>query len=147
MAGEVFTSTTPGGAFTFRIARIGADKVFLRGSVSTATSRRFWVGTQATTAFAAGSFAGANTDGNWSHLGINPSAHLATITTPAGSSISRGGDASSIGPGPGPLGGMLSLTTPASGFYFAVRSSELAVIVSARDNPSAPGFVEIGRRQ
>ena len=147
VAGDVFTSTTPLGAFTFRIARVGADKVFLRGSFSTATSRRFWVGTPATTGFAAGTFTGANTDGNWSTTAVNSMAHLSTITTPAGTSISRGGGVSGVGPGGGPLGGMIALTTSGSGSYFVVRSSELAVLVAARDSTAAPAYVEIGRRQ
>jgi hypothetical protein len=147
VAGNVFTSTTPLGAFTFRLARVGADKVFLRASVSTATSRRFWVGMPATTAFAAGTFTGANTDGNWSNTAINSTAHLATITTSAGASLNRSGGVSIVGPGPGPLGGMIALGTTTSGSYFAVRSSELGVIVSARDSTAAPAYVEIGRRQ
>lgn len=145
VAGNVFTSTTPQGAFPFRIARIGADKVFLRASISVGTSRRFWVGVPATTAFAAGTFTGANTDGNWSSAAISSSAHVATITTPAGTSLSRSGDAQGVGNGP--LGGLLVLRTASSGSYFAVRSGELAVIVSARDSAAAPGFVEIGKRQ
>jgi hypothetical protein len=141
VAGNLFTSTTPLGAFPFRIARVGADKVFLRASISTGTSRRFWVGTPATTAFAAGTFTGANTDGNWSNASVSSSSHSATITTPAGTTLNRSGDARVV------LGGMLALETASSGSYFAIRSSELGVIVSARDNPAAPGFVEIGRRQ
>ncbi|MDB5946377.1 MAG: hypothetical protein JWQ33_1403 [Ramlibacter sp.] len=145
VAGNVFTSTTPTGAFPFRIARVGTDKVFLRASVSVGTSRRFWVGVPATTAFAAGSFSGANTDGNWSSSALNSSAHLPSITTPAGTSLSRSGGALAVGNGP--LAGLLALSTQDSGSYFAARSADLAVIVSGRDSTAAAGFVEIGRRQ
>ena len=141
VAGNVFTSTTPLGAFTFRIARIGADKVVLRASVSTITARRFWVGAPATTTFAPGTFTGANTDGNWSTTALSATAHLATITTSAGTTFNRSGDARFV------LGSMLFLGTTTGGSYFAVRSGELGVIMSARDSGAAPGFVEIGRRQ
>jgi hypothetical protein len=145
LAGNVFTSTTPTGAFAFRIARIGADKVLLRASPSSATARRFWVGVPAASVFASGSFAGANTDGNWSAFALSSSAHVANITTPAGTFLVRSGEARPEGTDR--LGNLLRLTTANSGSYFAIRSGELAVVSSSLGSTTAPGFLEIGRRQ
>lgn len=145
IAGDVFASSTPTGAFPFRIARIGADKVFLRASQSSGTSRRFWIGMPATSTFAAGNFAGANTDGNWSVLNLSPPTHSATLTAPAGSTVTRSGTAHAVGTGT--LGSLLTLTTASSGSYFAVRSAELAAVVSTLGSTAAPGYLEIGKRQ
>jgi hypothetical protein len=145
IAGDVFTSTTPTGAFPFRIARIGSDKVFLRASVSSATARRFWIGMPATTSFAAGSFLGANTDGNWSATSLSATAYSVTITPPAGATVFRSGTARAAGAGT--LASLLQLTTPGSGLYFAVRSSELAAVVAAQGSTAAPGYLEIGKHQ
>ena len=144
IAGDVFTSTTPTETIPFRIAHIGADKVLLRASAS-GTARRFWIGTPATTTFAAGSFSGANTDGNWSALNLSPTAHSATLTTPAGATLSRSGTAHAFANGT--LASLLSLATPNNESYLAVRSSELAAVVSAHGSTAAPGYLEIGSRQ
>jgi hypothetical protein len=145
IAGNVFTSTTPTGAFPFRIARIGADKVLLRASPSSTTARRFWVGVPATAAFASGSFAAVDTDGNFSSLTLSATAHGATVSTPSGTSFARSGGAQPVGPGG--LASLLALTTASSGSFFALRSADLALVVSTLGSTAAPGFMAIGKRQ
>lgn len=145
IAGDVFTSTTPTGAFPFRIARIGSDKVFLRASVSSATARRFWIGMPATTTFAAGNFAGATTDGDRSATSLSSTGYSTVLTTAAGTTVSRSGAARPVGPDT--LSSLLRLTTPGNGDFFAVRSSELAAVVSNLGSTVAPGYLEIGKRQ
>jgi hypothetical protein len=146
VSGNQFTATTPGGAFPFRIARIGNDKVFLRASVSTATASRFWVGVPAA-AFASGAFSGVNTDNQYSRFSLAPTSHTATLTTASGATLTRSGNAQALGSGSSGLPGILALTTASSGNYFAIRTGELAMIVASRDSTVAPGFVEIGRTQ
>lgn len=141
VAGTEFTATTPNGPFTFRIARIGTDKVFLRASASTATSRRFWVGTLAASGFSSGSFSGANTDGHWSTFSLSATAHSASILTQQGATLTRSGTSA-------PLAALPSMLRLSGGIdAFAIRAANLGVIAATRDNASAPGFMEIGRSQ
>lgn len=143
--GDVFTSTTPGGAFPFRIARVGAGKVFLRASPSTGTTRRFIVGTQATTGFTAGTFAGGTTEPAWGTVTISPSAFSSSGTSPAGVTTTRTGNAAAAGGGT--LASLLVVNTATAGSFFATRSAEIGVVVAARNSVQAPGFMAIGKRQ
>jgi hypothetical protein len=141
VAGTEYTATTPNGPFTFRIARIGTDKVFLRASASTATSRRFWIGTLAASGFSSGNFSGGNTDGNWSTFSLSSTAHSAGIQTQAGATLTRSGASA-------PLTSLPSMLRLSGGIdAFAIRAFNLGVIAATRDNAAAPGFMEIGRSQ
>ena len=143
--GDVFTSTTPGGAFPFRIARVGAGKVFLRASPSTGSTRRFIVGTQASTGFTAGTFAGGTTEPAWGTVTISPSAFSSSGTSPAGVTTTRTGNAAAAGGGT--LASLLVVNTATAGSFFATRSAEIGVVVAARNSVQAPGFMAIGKRQ
>lgn len=145
VSGTEFTSTTPGGAFTFRIARIGTDKVLLRASPSTATARRFWVGTPGTSAYAAGGFAGGNTDGHWSSFSVSPTSHSATLMLSTGGTATRSGTSTTVGAGE--LGSLLRLSTASGAQYFSIRATNLGVIAATRDSTQVAGFMEIGKAQ
>jgi hypothetical protein len=141
VAADQFTASVPGGSYTFRVARVGNDRLLLRASASTGTSRRFWVGVDQAAPFADGSFTGVNT------------AQQAASTTVAGGTLTS----TFLGEGNTPSGrtggvatagvpGLLDITTVADGNFFAVRTADLGFVFAARDNPVLPGYAEIGRR-
>ena len=146
VAGTQFTASTPQGTLTFRVAQVGGDKVFLRASASGATARNFQVGMPAVNTFAPGTFAGAASDGSWGTAVIGTATFAINGTQPDGTTVGIAGTAAALGSG-NSLGSLLGLSSPADGFYFATSSAELGMVLAARGNPAAPGFVAIGRRQ
>lgn len=146
VSGEVFTSTTPGGAFPFRIANIGGSKVFLRGSASSNTTRRFIVGMAATTSFGPASFVGGTSEPAWGTVTVGTNNFSSTGTSPSGVTTTMSGTVMPMGSG-NSLGSLLLLGTTASGSFFATRSAEIGVVIAARGNAVAPGFIAIGKRQ
>lgn len=145
VSGDTFTAATPTGPVLFRVAQVGADKVFVRASASTGTSRRFMIGTPATAAFAAGTFIGGTTEPSWGSVTIGPSSHATNSASPGGVTTTRTGTTSSVG-GNG-LGSLLAINTTDAGGFFAVRSSQLGVVVAARNSTLAPAFLAIGKAQ
>jgi hypothetical protein len=147
VAGDLFTSTTPTGAFTFRVAKVGDDRVFLRGSASTATARRFWVGTPVATGFAAGTFDGTDTQGNavTTAFGAGGSTYVAVTTTPANVVSNRIGTGTLLGDAG--ADSLLAVGTTTSGGLFALRTTNLAIVAGANGNSALPGYFEIGKRQ
>jgi hypothetical protein len=145
VAGDTFTAATATGPIVFRVAQVGADKVFLRGSASTNTARRFMVGVPASTAFAPGTFAGGTTEPGWGTVSIGPGSYASASSAPSGVVTTRSGTTTAIGSGS--LGGVLGVSTTGAGFFFAARSAELGVVFAARGSTLAPGFVAIGRAQ
>jgi hypothetical protein len=143
VSGNLFTSQTASGAIPFRVAQVGTDKVFLRASASSGTTRRYIVGVPATTGFTADTFAGATTEPAWGSIALSTSAFSSTGTSPSGATTNMSGTAFSGGFVPA----ILSITTASSGNFFAIRSSELGVVVSERNGTAAPGFMAIGRKQ
>jgi hypothetical protein len=145
LAGTQFTASTPQGTLTFRVAEMGDDKVFLRASASGATARNFQVGMPAVDAFASGSFEGGASDGSWGTAVIGTATFALSGTTPSGATVGTAGTAAALGSNNG-LGSLLGLATGSDGFYFATSSAELGMVLAARGNVTAPGFVAIGRR-
>lgn len=142
--GEDFSATSSAGTFLFRVARIGGgDRVFVRASASSGTSRRFTVGVPAQPGYSRGRFTGANSLGQWVATTMGPSSFTTTAVQPNGATVERGGTLAQLS-GNSP-GGMVGMTDPALGHFFSIRSVYLNVTVSARNNPNVPGYVEIGK--
>lgn len=64
-------------------------------------------------------------------------------TSPAGTTTTMSGTGAAAGYVPG----ILVITTATSGNFFADNAGELGVVVAARGNAVAPGFMAIGRKQ
>lgn len=143
VAGDLFTSQTANGKIPFHVALVGNDKVFLRASPSTGTTRRYIVGVPAVASFTDGVFAGGTTEPAWGTVTLTTTTFSRTGTSPAGITTTQSGTSAAIGFVPGILG----ITTNSSGSFFAARTSELGIVVAAWANPFAPGFVAIGVKQ
>jgi hypothetical protein len=147
LADTQFTAAGAGGSFSFRIAKLGSDRVLLRAGPSTGSARRFWIAMPATSAFASGSFAGANTNGQWSTATLNATTHSASLLSEAGGTLTRAGTSQPVGDSASGLASLLRLAVPNSANHFAIRNGALAAVVSAPDSTNAPGFLEILRAQ
>lgn len=139
----LFTAATAAGPVPFRVAQVGADKVFLRAAASNGTTRRFVIGVPATPAFEGGLFVGGSTEPAWGSVTISTTAFSSSGTTPAGASVAMSGTATGVTDIPG----LRSIVTAAAGNFFAVRSTEIGAVVATRSSALAPGFVAIGRKQ
>ncbi|WP_298933001.1 DUF4214 domain-containing protein [uncultured Ramlibacter sp.] len=149
ISGTEFRSSTSQGAFTFRVARMGNDRLFLRGSPSSTTARRMVVGTLESASFAAGTFTGVTNRGERVSTTINgPSYASAALSQAGGASSSRSGTASATGttaPSSISPAGMVAIRTSAGDNMFAIRGSGIAVVVSSRGSSTLPGYMEFGR--
>lgn len=143
VSGDLFTAATPSGNVLFRVAQVGADKVFLRASASFGTTRRFLVGLPATAWFTDGNFVGGSTDPSWGRLVATVPTFASTWTAPDGSTSALDGTLVSIGSVP-TIPGML---TSGNELMAAARSSELAVIVRPYGAASVAGYMAIMRKQ
>ena len=142
VSGNVFTAATSAGNVPFRVALIGSDKVFLRASASSGTTRRFIVGTPATATFTGASFVGGTTEPAWGTVTLTATGFSSTGTAPNGTASTTTGTAASAG-----IESIRLVTTASAGNFFATRSSELGVVVAGRDSVAAPGFMAIGKKQ
>lgn len=140
ISGSEFAAATPDGTIRFRVARIGSDKVVLRATASIGTSRRFWVGTPAV-AYTPGTFGVVNTLGEAGTSTVSLSAHSSTLVRSDGIAVNF---SSSVNSAALPTG-LLGMVSPERGNFFAIRAADIAVIVAARDNPTVPSLVQIGR--
>jgi hypothetical protein len=140
VSGSEFAAATPDGTIRFRVARIGSDKVVLRASASTGTSRRFWVGTPAV-AYTPGTFGVVNTLGEAGTSTVSLSAHASTLVASNGIAVNF---SSSVNSAALPVG-LLGMVSPERGNFFAICAADMAVIVAARDNPTVPGLFQMGR--
>ena len=141
VAGDLFTATTPGGTIPFRVAQVGSDKVFLRASGSLPPRRRLVIGVPATDSFAGGTFVGGTTDPAWGTMSIQPDAFSSTVTAPTGAQTNFSQSAVRVSPA---IEGIRVIDpNNAAGFFFTIRSSELAVVVASRSSSTAPGFMAI----
>jgi len=145
VAGDLFTAATSSGSIPFRIAQVGADKVFLRASASTGTTRRFIVGVPAGSAIATGSFTGGTTEPAWGTVSLTAGSFTSTGTSPSGVTTTQTGTASALAVNG--MGNVTVVTTTAAGNFFATRTSELGVVVAGRNSSQAPGFMAIGKVQ
>jgi len=129
------------GGYPFRVARIDGERVFLRASTSTGTSRRFLVGIDVNTGYADVTFAGINSEGQSTITRIDGTSLTSTLRSEADVQTTRTGNR--IGAGAVP--GLASIGTVADGFFFSMRTASLAFLFAARDNPTHPGYVEVGK--
>lgn len=137
-----FRADAGGGIYPFRIAKVGAARVFLRASASVGTSRRLQIGIPER-AFADGSFDGANTNGEGTATWLAGTTYNANWNDGAANVIRLGtvGTTGSDGPA-----GIARIDAGADGHFFAMHDDELLVLVSAHGNPTWPGYLEIGRK-
>lgn len=154
VVGDVFTSETPAGSFTFRVARVGGDKLFVRASASGAGTHRFVLGTPAITSFAPDTFAGGTTEPAWGSMGLAADASGTTFsftvtgTEPTGAITTRTGTATAVGAaGTDTRASLLAVATADAGSFFVTRSAEIGAVIAARGSTLAPGFIALGRRQ
>ena len=145
VSGDQFTAATAGGNIVFRVAQVGTDKVFLRASASSGTTRRFIVGVPAGSSFAVGSFTGGTTEPAWSTVSLTTGSFTSTGTSPAGVTTTRTGTASPLAASG--MGNVLAINTTVDGNFFATRTSELGVVVAGRNSSQVPGFMAIGKVQ
>lgn len=145
VSGDQFTAATSGGNIPFRIAQVGADKVFLRASASTGTTRRFIVGVPAGSSIATGSFTGGTTEPAWGTVSLTAGSFTSTGTSPSGVTTTQTGTAAPLAVSG--MGNVTVVTTTAAGNFFATRTSELGVVVAGRNSSQAPGFMAIGKVQ
>ena len=143
VSGDVFNAAFTTGNVPFRVARVGADKVYLRGSPSSASTRRFVVGVPSATTFNGDTFAGATTEPAWGTMTFTATDYSSTGTSPSGATTGQAGTTVVVARVPG----LRRITTPSTGYFFAARASELGMVVAAQNNTSALGFVAIGRKQ
>ena len=143
VSGDVFTAAIPAGNVPFRVAQVGADKVFLRASGSSGTTRRFLVGVPATMSFADGTFVGGTTEPAWGRIVVAAPNVTSTATLRDGSTNTMTGTLGSTGYAPG----IPSVDAGSAGIFFAVRSSELGVLAPNMGSTTTQGFMAIGRAQ
>lgn len=143
VTGDVFLASTPQGGIPFRVAQVGADKVFLRASAGAPGSRRFVIGTLETGTFTGGTFVGGTTEPAWGTVTVSATNFTSTGITPTGQTFTRSGPATATSG----IEGIRSVSAGADGNFFASRSSEIGVAVAARNSIAAPGWMAIGRRQ
>jgi hypothetical protein len=140
-SGDHFLADTGTGTYSFRVAKVGTERVFLRASASSGTTRRLQVGMPETT-FTNGDFAGVNTHGDSTATSFTATAYNANWNDGTANFI-RLGTVGTLGGGPA---GIVGITAGADGNFFAMHDSELMVLVAARDNPVWPGYVEFGKK-
>jgi hypothetical protein len=145
VSGDLFTAVTASGNIPFRVAQVGADKVFLRASASTGTTRRFIVGVPAGSSFAVANFTGGTTEPAWGAVSLTAASFTSTGTSPAGVTTTQTGTASALVASG--MGNVTAITTTAAGNFFATRTSELGVLVAGRNSSLAPGFMALGKVQ
>jgi len=130
------------GAFPFRVANVGADKVFLRASASLGTQRRFYIGFDQNGGYADTTFRGVNNAGQSAITTAGATRGLSTVLkTEANAQATRSGTTSLAGPP-----GLLVVTTAADGTFFTMQTTNLGVVFAARGNTVHPGYAEIGKR-
>lgn len=144
VSGDVFTAAIPAGNVVFRVAQVGSDKVFLRASASNGTTRRYIVGTPATATFTGDTFAGGTTEPAWGTVTVTATTFASSGTSPAGTTSTRSGSAVAVS---ATIPGIRAIDAGTAGRFFAIRSSELGVVVAAQGNATALGFEAIGRKQ
>lgn len=143
VSGDLFTAAFTTGSVPFRVAQVGADKLYLRSSVSAGATRRFVVGMPAASGFADDTFAGGTTEPAWGSMTFASTGYSSTVNWPSGATVTQTGTVAVVNRVPG----FRHITTPSSGYFFAARSSEIGMVVAAQGNSSLPGFVAIGKKQ
>lgn len=145
VSGDLFTSTTPNGSFTFRVAQVGADKVYVRDSASNAPTRRFVIGTPATTSFPNATFLGGTTEPSWGTISVTSTTYDSDATYPDGTTATHNAPANALGAN-STLASLIVIPTTYAGNFFGIQSSELGILIAAQGNTFAPGLMAIGRK-
>jgi hypothetical protein len=142
ISGSQFQGTGTAGTITFKVAKIGTDRVYMRASPEGA-GFRYTLGLLNTPAYASGTFdvygtetsydASYSTDGSttFSITGKLPPATPFTITGTPGPVVN------------GPTSLKIA-TTATDGNFFSIRAGNLSVTLAARGNPTHPAFMLIG---
>ncbi|TFZ04033.1 hypothetical protein [Ramlibacter humi] len=129
------------GKITFRIAKVGTEKIFLRASQSAGTSRRFWIGLNQSATFSDVAGAGVNSESQGTTTNVTTAALTSTQRTETNVQTARNGPAvATLVPG------LLGINTAADGLFFAMRSADMVFVFAGLDNLVHPGYVEIGKR-
>lgn len=145
MDGETFNATptaaTGGDSFSFRVARAGAEKIYLMAAVGSTTGTRFFrLGLPEPTAFAGGNAWGGTVLGDWGAVNYAPGDYSSTGVAFNGSVASLGGSLSGLGTD-GPVG----IRTFEAGRAFVMQNPQVAVLVGSRNSPAA-GYLQIGAK-
>ena len=145
MDGETFNATptpaTGGDSFSFRVARAGAEKIYLMAAVGSVTGTRFFrIGLPEPTAFAGGNAWGGTVLGEWGVVNYTPGNYSSTGVAFDGKVVSLSGSLSGLGTD-GPAG----IRTFEAGRAFVMQNPQLAVLVGSRNSPAA-GYLQIGAK-
>lgn len=143
LTGDTFTTTTADDSFTFRVARMGDDRIFLRASAWGTDKRRFTVGMPEQGAFDPGTFVGGTSEAAWGALTFDDKSISFTGTASIGAATTMTGTVFLAAP----IQKLAAVQTADSGNFFVGQSSDLGVLFAARGNSLLPGFVAIGVRQ
>lgn len=142
VSGDHFNADTGSGTYPFRIAKVGSERVFLRASASSGTSRRLQVGIPEA-AFVNGSYTGANSRGAGTSTSFTGTTYNATWFDGSANLVVTG-TVNTLGT-TGPAG-IVGITTGTQGNFFAMQDTELLVQMGAHSNPNVPGYVEFGKK-
>lgn len=144
VSGDEFTADTGTGTYSFRVAKVGAERIFLRAGAAAGTARQFEVGMPDRSYQTGLLFSGHNTNGQGTSTGIGlDDSYRSTWGTGSGSSTHAG---TAVAPGGTASPGSLAIDAGADGSFDAISSSHLMVLVSAHGNTSWPEYIEIGKR-
>lgn len=148
-SGTLFTAATSAGNILYRVAQVGADKVFLRASVSSGTTRRFMVGTPATGSFGSDTFVGPTTEPAWGKVEVMPTTFTISGTSPSGATTTFSGASGSLIPLPGGsnIPSMRVYDAGGTVSFVGTRTSELGFVAASLGSVATPGFIAIGRKQ
>lgn len=146
VADSVFTATDGTTTFSFRVAKIGGDKVYLRANTFNDGQERFRIALQDAAGVAPGTFSAIDSQGSlmsYTFDGtMNPGSFAALGTLASGGAASLTGTVQAAFP---PLG-LRVFTTAADGAYFMQRGTNIGVVIAARNNAVRPGYMMIGVR-
>ncbi len=121
---------------TFRIAKMGAERVYLRADTIAGDSR-FTVGVPDAATYAAGTFDGRDNENNVVSYSYDGSASATLGVTPSvGSSYSISAPVNNV-----PVTGLRGIMTTADGYFFSMRNGTLGIVFAARANSVHPGYV------
>ncbi len=142
ISGSQFQGTGTAGTVTFKVAKIGADRVYMRASPEGA-GFRYTLGLLNTPAYAGGTFDAYGTessyDGSYTTDGITT--FSITGKVPPATPFTIAGTPTPVLNGPTSL---KIATTATDGNFFSIRAGNLSVTLAARGNPTHPAFMLIG---
>ena len=145
---NLFKAAMPGGSILYRVAQVGADKVFLRASVSTGATRRFMVGTPATGTFGPDTFGGPTTEPAWATVDVMTASFRISGTSPSGSTTTWSGASGFLAPTAGPnIPSMRVYDAGGTNRFIGIRTSELGIVAAPPGSIDTPGYIALGTKQ